>query len=61
MFGGDEDESPLGFVGTLAAILIAPIAAMVLQLSVSCQREHLADTTAATLLGEARPLAYALE
>ena len=61
LFGGDEDESPLGFVGTLAAILIAPIAAMILQLAVSRQREYLADATAAKLLGEGRPLAYALE
>ncbi len=61
LFGGDEEESPLGFVGTLAAILIAPIAAMILQLAVSRQREYLADATAAELLGEGRPLAYALE
>src|SRR4051812_27505428 len=61
LFGGDEDESPLGFVGTLAAILIAPIAAMILQLAVSRQREYLADATAARLLGEGRALAYALE
>ncbi len=61
LFGGDEDDSPLGIVGTLAAILIAPIAAMILQLAVSRQREYLADATAAKLLGEGRPLAYALE
>ena len=61
LFGGDEDESPLGIVGTIAAILIAPIAAMILQLAVSRQREYLADATAAKLLGEGRPLAYALE
>ena len=60
LFGNDED-SPLGFVGTLAAILVAPIAAMILQLAVSRQREYLADATAAKLLGEGRPLAYALE
>ena len=44
-----------------AAILIAPIAAMILQLAVSRQREFLADATAAELLGEGRPLASALE
>jgi heat shock protein HtpX len=59
--GGDEEESPLGLVGTLAAILVAPIAAMILQLAVSRQREYLADATAAQLLGEGRPLADALE
>jgi heat shock protein HtpX len=60
LFGGDDDESPLGFVGMLAAILIAPIAAVLLQLAVSRQREYLADATAADLLGEGRPLADAL-
>ena len=57
---GDDDDNPLGFVGALAAILIAPIAAMLLQLAVSRQREYLADATAAKLLGEGRPLAEAL-
>lgn len=61
LFSGSEEESPLGFVGTLAAILVAPIAAMILQLAVSRQREFLADATAAEMLGEGRPLAYALE
>ena len=59
LFGGD-DESPLGIVGTLAAIVLAPLAAMVLQLAVSRQREYLADETAAGWLGEGRPLASAL-
>jgi heat shock protein HtpX len=58
--GGDDDESPLGFVGTIAAIIIAPIAAVLLQLAVSRQREYLADQTAAELLGEGRPLVDAL-
>ncbi len=58
--GGDDDESPLGLVGTLAAILVAPIAAMLLQFAVSRQREFLADATAADLLGDGRPLADAL-
>ena len=44
----------------MAAILIAPIAAALLQLAVSRQREYLADATAAKLLGEGRPLAEAL-
>ena len=60
LFGGDDNDSPLGFVGTLAAVLIAPIAAMLLQFAVSRQREFLADATAAELLGTGRPLADAL-
>jgi heat shock protein HtpX len=60
-FGGsDEDDSPLGLLGTLAAIIVAPIAAMLLQLAVSRQREYLADATGAQLLGHAAPLADAL-
>jgi heat shock protein HtpX len=60
LFGGDDDESPLGIVGTIAAIIVAPIAAMLLQFAVSRQREFLADQTAAELLGTGRPLADAL-
>jgi len=60
LFGGDDDESPLGMVGSIVAILVAPVAAMMLQLAISRQREFLADATAADLLGEGRPLADAL-
>ena len=60
LFGGDDEESPLGLVGMLAAIIVAPIAAMLLQFAVSRQREFLADATAAALLGTGRPLADAL-
>jgi heat shock protein HtpX len=58
--GGDDDESPLGFVGVIAAIIVAPLAATLLQLAVSRQREYLADATAAEFLGEGRPLGEAL-
>jgi heat shock protein HtpX len=58
--GGDDDDNPLGIVGVLAAVIVAPIAAMILQLAVSRQREYLADATAGQYLGEARPLVEAL-
>jgi heat shock protein HtpX len=58
--GGDDDDSPVGFVGALVAIIVAPLAATVLQFAVSRQREYLADATAAEFLGEGRPLAQAL-
>jgi heat shock protein HtpX len=63
LFGGqdDEDGRPLAWLGVLAAIIVAPIAAMLLQLGVSRQREYLADARAAELLDEGRPLADALE
>jgi heat shock protein HtpX len=62
-FGGseDEDSGPLGWIGLLATILVAPIAAALLQLAVSRQREYLADATGAQLLGHPTPLADALE
>jgi heat shock protein HtpX len=62
LFGGnDEDNGPLGLIGTLATIILAPLGAMLLQLAVSRQREYLADATGAQLLGRAEPLAHALE
>jgi heat shock protein HtpX len=62
LFGGDdEDSGALGLVGTLATIIIAPLAATLLQLAVSRQREYLADATGAQLLGRGAPLANALE
>ena len=62
LFGGDdEDSSPLGWVGVIATLIFAPLAASLLQLGVSRQREYLADATAAELIGRASPLADALE
>jgi heat shock protein HtpX len=61
LFGADEDDNPLGLLGSLAAMILAPIGATLLQLGVSRQREYLADATAARLLGEAAPLADALQ
>jgi heat shock protein HtpX len=62
LFGGDdEDTGPLGWMGLLATIIVAPVAASLLQLAVSRQREYLADATGAQFLGRAAPLADALE
>jgi heat shock protein HtpX len=59
--GGDDDDNPLGFIGVLVAMIVAPLAATLIQLGISRQREYLADATAAQMLGEGRPLAEALE
>jgi heat shock protein HtpX len=62
LFGGDEEDTgPLGWIGLIGTIIIAPLAATLLQLAVSRQREYLADATGAELLGRASPLADALE
>jgi heat shock protein HtpX len=61
LFGGEDEDNGLGLLGTIATIIFAPLAAMLLQLAVSRQREYLADATGAQLLGRAAPLADALE
>ncbi|MGC9973992.1 MAG: zinc metalloprotease HtpX [Gaiellaceae bacterium] len=58
-FGGDnENGSP---IGALVALIVGPLAATLLQLGISRQREYLADASGAKLLGRAAPLADALE
>jgi heat shock protein HtpX len=59
--GGEDDDGPLGMIGALAMIILAPLAATILQLAVSRQREYLADATGASFLGDPNPLADALE
>ena len=58
-FGGD-DESPLGLIGSLALVLLAPLAASLIQLAVSRQREYAADATGAQVCGNPESLASAL-
>jgi heat shock protein HtpX len=58
-FGGD-DESPLGLIASLAMVLLAPIAATLIQLSISRQREFSADATGAQISGNPESLASAL-
>ncbi len=58
-FGG-EDESPLGLIGQLAMFLLAPIAASLIQLAISRQREFSADATGAQISGNPEALASAL-
>lgn len=60
-FGGHRDErSPLGAFGAIAAALLAPIAAMMVQMAVSRTREYSADRTGAEICGNPRALASAL-
>jgi heat shock protein HtpX len=58
-FGGD-DESPLGLVASLALVFLAPIAATIIQLSISRQREYAADAGGAAICGNPESLASAL-
>jgi heat shock protein HtpX len=58
-FGGD-DESPLSLVASLGMVLLAPIAASIIQLSISRQREFAADAGGAAICGNPESLASAL-
>ena len=58
-FGGD-DNSPLGLAASLALVLLAPIAASIIQLSISRQREYAADAGGAEISGNPESLASAL-
>ena len=58
-FGGDDD-SPLSLVASLALVLLAPIAASIIQLAISRQREFSADATGAQICGNPESLASAL-
>ena len=58
-FGGD-DESPFGLIGALALVILAPLAASLIQLSISRQREYSADATGAQITGNPESLASAL-
>ena len=60
MFGAgrsDNEEGSGGLIGSLVMAIIAPIAAMMIQMAVSRSREYLADETGARICG--RPLALA--
>ena len=55
--GDDEEGGAGGLIGSLAMAIIAPIAAMLIQMAVSRSREYLADESGARICG--RPLALA--
>jgi len=65
IFGGgrsdDEGEGAGSLVGSLLMIILAPIAATLIQLAISRAREYDADATGARVLGDPNALADALE
>jgi heat shock protein HtpX len=64
MFGGnnsdEEDSGPLGALGGILFMILGPIAAAVIQMAISRQREYAADTEGARLAGDPMHLASAL-
>jgi heat shock protein HtpX len=57
---GGDDDSPLGIIGPLLLWILAPIAAAIIQMAISRQREYGADATGAEICGNPESLASAL-
>jgi heat shock protein HtpX len=62
-FGGSRDNNNggLGIIGTLATIILAPLAAMLVQMAISRTREYAADRMGGEISGNPLALASALE
>ena len=65
MFGGgrrdSEDRNPFGSVIAIAVMVLAPIAAMLIQMAISRSREYRADESGAAICGNPLSLAGALK
>jgi heat shock protein HtpX len=65
MLGGGGDRrngsnNPLGAIGLLVSLILAPLAAALIQMAVTRSREYEADRSGARLIGDGEPLARAL-
>lgn len=58
--GGRNNNNPLGIVGVLVAMIVAPLAAMLVQMAISRTREYAADRRGAEICGQPLWLASAL-
>ncbi len=61
MFFGRGRDNPLGMIGTLLVMFLAPVAAMLVQMAISRTREFAADKMGAEICGHPEWLASALE
>lgn len=59
-FGGNRDNR-MGLIGTLAVMILAPMAASIVQMAISRSREYEADRIGAEICGRPEWLASALE
>lgn len=61
LFGGRRDDgNGMGFIGTMFAVIVAPLAAMMVQMAISRSREYQADRMGAMIAGNPLWLASAL-
>ena len=60
-FFGRGRDNPLGIIGTLAIMILAPLGAMLVQMAISRTREYAADRMGAEIAGSPRGLASALQ
>ncbi len=60
-FGGRRDNGPVGLIGTLAIMILAPLAAGLVQMAISRTREYQADRMGAEISGHPLWLARALK
>ncbi len=60
-FGGDRDRHPAFLIFGIVGIILAPIAAQLIQMAISRKREYLADASGALLTRYPEGLASALE
>ena len=60
-FGGNDRERPGGIIGTIALMVLAPMAAGLVQMAISRGREYEADRHGAEISGDPQALASALE
>jgi heat shock protein HtpX len=61
-FGGNRDNNnPLGIIGVLVAMIVAPLAAALVQMAISRTREYSADRRGAEICGNPLWLASALD
>ena len=61
IFGGGDRERPGGIIGTLALMLLAPMAAGLVQMAISRSREYEADRVGAEIAQDPQALASALQ
>ena len=57
---GNNQGGGMGIIGTLALVILAPIAAMIVQMAISRSREYVADNEGARICGRPVSLASAL-